>query len=198
MNQLKIKAKETTIHLLREIDSRLCGTSRLIGSEEDNLPDLVRAAAELIKVVQGLPDIPKVPAYGSGGLAHSEGLVIVRDAGPEVVNPLAKLEEMLQRHFSHDVVIKVDNQELGLAAVKAINEVQRSAGRTLLPTKATEDTAALVKVIKNEMDWLKAVIAYAKRSNVDSDQFRQLLSKQEDSLYFYSQLLQSFESSPGD
>lgn len=149
-------------------------------------------------IVQDEKVKPKPFIGSSGALTYADTLATVGGAGPEVVNPLAKLEEMLQRHFSHDVVIKVDNQELGLAAVKAINEVQRSAGRTLLPTKATEDTAALVKVIKNEMDWLKAVIAYAKRSNVDSDQFRQLLSKQEDSLYFYSQLLQSFESSPGD
>ncbi|OME23424.1 hypothetical protein [Paenibacillus odorifer] len=132
MNQLKIKAKETTIHLLTEIDSKLCGASKLIGSEEANLPDLVRAVAELIKVVQGLPDFPKVSPCGSGGLAHSGTLATIGNGNPERVVPVAELEKLLQRHFGNGVTIKVCESELGLAVVKAINEVQRSTGRTLL------------------------------------------------------------------
>jgi hypothetical protein len=132
MNQLKIKAEETAIRLLREIDSKLYGTSRLIGSEEDSLPDLVRAAAELIKVVQGLPDIPKVPACGSGGLAHSGTLATIGNVNPERVVPVAELEKLLQRHFGHDVTIKVDGAEFGRAAIKAINEVQSGTGSGLL------------------------------------------------------------------
>lgn len=141
--------------------------------------------------VQDVVVKPKPFIGSSGGLASDDILATVGDAGPEVVNPLGKLEKLLQRNFSNDVTIKVGGTELGQAAIKAII-------RTPLPTKATEDTAALVKVINNEIDRLKAVIVYAKRSSVESDQFRQLLSKQEDTLCFYLQLLQSFEPSPGD
>lgn len=54
-------------------------------------------------------------------------------------------EELAAQH-SNAITITVDSQKIGRAAFETINEVQRSDVRTLLSTKASEDTAALVSL----------------------------------------------------
>jgi hypothetical protein len=102
----------------------------------------------------GLPNIPRIPRLAKGGLAHAPTLAMVGDnrgaaADPEVISPLSTLQGMLDasnqamvavlvqileaiRSSDRETVIKLGETELGRAAIKAINNVQTQAGRTLL------------------------------------------------------------------
>lgn len=99
-------------------------------------------------------DIKTIPHLAKGGLAYGPTLAMVGDnrgaaSDPEVVSPLSKLQGMLDTSNSAVVavlvqileavqggdrttVIKLGETELGRAVIKAINNVQRQAGRTLL------------------------------------------------------------------
>jgi hypothetical protein len=43
----------------------------------------------------------------------------------ESVAQMGEVEKLLERYFGQEVVVKIDGAELGKAAIKAINEVQR-------------------------------------------------------------------------
>ncbi|MDF9845171.1 MULTISPECIES: hypothetical protein [unclassified Paenibacillus] len=99
-------------------------------------------------------NIPKIPKLAKGGLAYGPTLAMVGDnrgaaADPEVISPLSTLQEMLDmsnqtmvavllqildaiRSNDKETVIKFGETELGRAAIKAINSVQKQQGRTLL------------------------------------------------------------------
>lgn len=103
-----------------------------------------------------IPLIPKIPALANGGLVNSPTLAMVGDnknarVDPEVVSPLSKLEEIItktieavmaaqstrgenrsQDNATYEIVLKLGETELGRAAIKAINMVQRQTGVTLL------------------------------------------------------------------
>ncbi|MEK3796111.1 hypothetical protein MKX42_30680 [Paenibacillus sp. FSL R7-0204] len=102
----------------------------------------------------GLPHIPSIPRLAKGGLAYGPTLAMVGDnkgaaADPEVVSPLSTLQGMLDssnqqmvtvllqilaalQNTNQTAVIKLNETELGRAAIKSINTVQQQAGQTLL------------------------------------------------------------------
>lgn len=102
----------------------------------------------------GLPNIPRIPRLAKGGLAYGPTLAMVGDnkgaaADPEVVSPLSTLQGMLDssnqqmvtvllqilaalQNTNQTAVIKLNETELGRAAIKSINTVQQQAGQTLL------------------------------------------------------------------
>lgn len=99
-------------------------------------------------------DIPTVPRLAKGGLAYGPTLAMVGDnkgaaADPEVISPLSKLQEMLGgsnqvvvdvlmmildaiRNQDNRAVLQIGESEFGRMAIKAINNAQRQAGKTLL------------------------------------------------------------------
>lgn len=103
-----------------------------------------------------IPLIPKIPKLANGGLVNSPTLAMVGDnknarVDPEVISPLSKLEEIITRtieavmsaqasrgnnrdrdNATYEIVLKLGETELGRAAIKAINMVQRQTGVTLL------------------------------------------------------------------
>lgn len=97
-------------------------------------------------------NIPTIPKLAKGGLAYGPTLAMVGDnkgasLDPEVVAPLSKLEGMINNGGDNrevvsaihelirtvkttggDVILQVSNTELGRAAAKGINEIQRRTG----------------------------------------------------------------------
>lgn len=118
--------------MLTEIDKRIYGTSSTVLDEREHLSELILATAELIRAANEVQVKPTLGACGTGGLYYGSTLATVREGNPERVVPMAELEKLLQRHFGSEVSIKVGETEVGRAVVKAINEVQRKAGKTLL------------------------------------------------------------------
>jgi phage-related protein len=102
----------------------------------------------------GLPHIPTIPRLAKGGLAYGPTLAMVGDnrgaaADPEVVSPLSTLQGMLEssnqqmvtvllqildalRSGNQTAIFKLGETELGRAAIRSINTVQRQAGGVLL------------------------------------------------------------------
>lgn len=99
-----------------------------------------------------LAKIPTIPQLARGGIVDSPTLAMIGEAGKEAVVPLEntsfvttlasaianEISKKLGSNTSNnsnntgDVVLKIGDVEFGRIAIKAINEVQRSAGATLL------------------------------------------------------------------
>ncbi len=95
-------------------------------------------------------NISQIPKLATGGLAYGPTLAMVGDnrnaySDPEVVSPLSKLQDMLNKTLANmvgsnpgngggdtTVVLKVGETELGRVAIKSINSVHRQVGMTLL------------------------------------------------------------------
>lgn len=99
-------------------------------------------------------NIKEIPKLATGGLAYGPTLAVVGDnpraiSDPEVISPLSKLQdimggsnqavvEVLNRILrviesnSGDIVLKMNENELGRATIKALNAYQRSTGKSLV------------------------------------------------------------------
>jgi hypothetical protein len=96
--------------------------------------------------------VPQIPKLAKGGIVDSPTLAMIGEAGKEAVVPLENtsfvttLASAIANEISKklnnkgadsssnkgDIVLKIGDVEFGRIAIKAINEVQRSAGATLL------------------------------------------------------------------
>ncbi|MHB8124642.1 MAG: phage tail protein [Desulfitobacteriaceae bacterium] len=95
--------------------------------------------------------IPEIPKLANGGLISAPTLAMIGDnknahIDPEVISPLSKLQDMIDKSISTamvngrpnnsggdtTVILQLGETELGRAVIKAINSVQRQAGMTLI------------------------------------------------------------------
>lgn len=98
--------------------------------------------------------IPTIPKLANGGLVSAPTLAMVGDnknaqSDPEVVSPLSKLQEMMGANNQEmvnllrailnaiqsnnsELILKIGETEFGKVAIKAINNLQRQSGQTLL------------------------------------------------------------------
>jgi len=116
---------------------------------------LALAAPAIIPYVgAALGGLASIPALAKGGLAYGPTLAVIGDnpraaADPEVISPLSKLQdimggsnqavvEVLNRILrviesnSGDIVLKMNENELGRATIKALNAYQRATGKSLV------------------------------------------------------------------
>lgn len=91
--------------------------------------------------------ISQIPKLAGGGMVSSPTLAMIGDnknaySDPEVVSPLSKLQDMIDKSISNaiggngggdtTVILKIGETEFGRVAIKSINSVHRQTGMTLL------------------------------------------------------------------
>lgn len=95
-------------------------------------------------------NISQIPKLAGGGMVSSPTLAMIGDnknaySDPEVVSPLSKLQDMIDKSISNaigssrgngggdaTVILKIGEIEFGRAAIRSINSVHRQTGMTLL------------------------------------------------------------------
>jgi hypothetical protein len=129
------------------------GVNKIIGGY-NSVADKVPALPSMGLLKEWSAPKISVPAFANGALVSAPTLAMVGDnrnaqSDPEVISPLSKLQGMINgsntevvellkalialiKNLDTPIIMKLGETEVGRATIKAINNVQRAAGETLL------------------------------------------------------------------